>query len=450
MPETTNKSDYDKMLNNQPQSKHQSPKKTMNRFGEWVKLIAITGSAQVIVQAISFLGGILVIRLLPTHEYALYTIANTMLGTMMILADGGIAAGVMSQGGKVWQDRKKLGIVLVTGMQLRKKFAVFSLVVAIPALFYLLHKHNVSWLMASLIALSLIPAFFTSLSGILLQTAPKLQQDIAPLQKIQILSNAGRLALLGLILFIYPIAAVAIACAGGSQIWSNWRLRKISNRYADSSQSADPKVRAEILSMVKRIMPGDIYYCISGQITIWLISIFGSTEAVAQVGALGRLAMILNIVSVVLYTLIVPRFARLPDNRNLLIKRFFQIEAALILLSAGIMSIVWFFPIQTLWVLGGNYSNLTLEVILMAAGSCMTLLYGSVFSLCLQRGYVLHPKYTIGISLVSQILLLYIFGYSSVQNILAYSIGNSTIQFLMWTSYFLMVVFKKKSPCINI
>ena len=37
------------------------------RAGEWAKLIAITGSAQVMVQAIGFLSGILVIRLLPTH-----------------------------------------------------------------------------------------------------------------------------------------------------------------------------------------------------------------------------------------------------------------------------------------------------------------------------------------------------------------------------------------------
>jgi hypothetical protein len=63
---------------------------------EWGKLITIVGSAQILVQAISLISGILVIRLLPTHEYALYTLANTMLGTMSLLADGGISTGVMS------------------------------------------------------------------------------------------------------------------------------------------------------------------------------------------------------------------------------------------------------------------------------------------------------------------------------------------------------------------
>src|SRR4051812_39271310 len=87
---------------------------------EWGKLISITGSAQVLIQAIGFVSGIMIIRLLSTSEYALYTLANTMLGTMTLLTDGGINTGVMAQGGRVWQDKVKLGIVMNTGMDLRR------------------------------------------------------------------------------------------------------------------------------------------------------------------------------------------------------------------------------------------------------------------------------------------------------------------------------------------
>ncbi len=78
----------------------------------WGKLISITGSAQIIVQAVGFASGILIIRLLPVQEYAFYTLANTMLGAMTVLSDGGISTGVMAQGGKVWEDKLKLGKVL--------------------------------------------------------------------------------------------------------------------------------------------------------------------------------------------------------------------------------------------------------------------------------------------------------------------------------------------------
>ena len=131
----------------------------------WSKLISITASAQFIVQAVGFLSGILIIRLLPVQEYAYYTIANTMLGTMSILSDGGISIGVMSQGGKVWQDRTKMGIVLATGLSLRRKFTIVSLFVSIPILFYLLLNNGASLLTASLISLALAPAFLSTLTS---------------------------------------------------------------------------------------------------------------------------------------------------------------------------------------------------------------------------------------------------------------------------------------------
>ncbi|MDB5111018.1 MAG: hypothetical protein JWR67_2132, partial [Mucilaginibacter sp.] len=116
------------------------------RVLEWGKLISITGSSQLLIQAIGLIGGILIIRLLPTQEYGLYTLANTMLGTMIVLADGGISSSVLAQGGKVWNSRERLGSVLSTGFNLRKKFAVVSLFIAIPILLYLLRYHNAGWL----------------------------------------------------------------------------------------------------------------------------------------------------------------------------------------------------------------------------------------------------------------------------------------------------------------
>ena len=134
---------------------------------------------------LALLRGILIIRLLPVQEYAFYTLANTMLGTMTVLADGGITTGVMAQGGKVWQNKEKLGIVLVTGLELMKNFGIGSLIISLPVLFYLLLHNGASWLMSSLIVLSMIPAFYASMSDSLLEIVPKLHQTILPLQRNQ-------------------------------------------------------------------------------------------------------------------------------------------------------------------------------------------------------------------------------------------------------------------------
>lgn len=411
---------------------------------EWGKLITITGSAQLIIQVIGFLSAIIVIRLLPTKEYALYTLANTMLGTMILLADGGISTGVMSQGGKIWMDREKLGLVIATGLDLRKKFAVGSLIVAVPVLLYLLIHHGAGWLFASLITLSLIPAFFMSLSGTLLEVAPKLKQDIAPLQKIQVGTNVLRLILTGLTIFVFPWAYIAVLASGLPQIWANLQLRKTSYKYARIDQQPDPLIRTEILAFVKRILPGAIYYCASGQITIWLISIFGSTTAVAQVGALGRLVMVLGLFNVLFSTLISPRFARLPDNKRVLMSNYLKIQLLLFVLMALIVLVVWLFPVPILWVLGPSYANLKNEMVLNIAGSCVALIAGSSFSLYTHRGWAIKPIILIPASIAAIAVCAAFIDISTLRGILLLNLYVAGFEAAMHVFFSLIMINKVK------
>jgi O-antigen/teichoic acid export membrane protein len=402
---------------------------------EWSKLISITGSAQVFIQGIGFLSGILIIRQLPTEEYALYTLANTMLGTMVVLADGGVSTGVMSQGGKVWQDKEKLGIVLSTGFELRKVFAICCIVIAAPVLLYLLHNHGASWIMAALIVLSLVPAYYTALTGSLLEIAPKLWQNIAPLQKIQVGANIGRVVLLSLFVFVFPWAVVAVLVTGLPQVWANLRLRKLAKGYVDLNQHANPTVRKEVLSLVKRIFPGAVYYCVSGQITIWLLSVFGSTVAVAHIGALGRLAMALSVFSALFSTIVLPRFARMPNQKSLLLQRFGQIIGGLLLLCAGVTSTVWLFPSEVLWVLGRTYSTLTFELSLQIMASCIGLVAGVCFGLFTSRGWVINPWLSIPVSLASIVLGVIMIDVSTLRGVLLLNLFIAAVQLLMNGAY---------------
>ena len=337
--------------------------------------------------------------MLSTQEYALYTIANAVLGTMAVLNDGGVTTGAMSEGAKAWQDRSKMGSVLNTALLLRRKFAIASLIVVIPILFYMLRSHDASWMLSCLITLSLIPAFFATISGSLLEIVPKLSQEIAPLQKLQVQNNIGRLALLCICLFAMPWAFIAILASGIPQIWMNLKLRFFASRYADFGVKADKQINASILKIVYRVMPASIYYCLSGQITIWLSSVYGSTSTIAQLGALGRIAMLFNLFSVLFGTLIMPRFARLPPEKDMLLRRFFQVMMLLFVLCVVIMAGAWMFSVQILWVLGPQYSGLNGEVVFSVLASCIGLIAGSAFNLYSNRGWTINPGLLILLSL---------------------------------------------------
>jgi len=398
---------------------------------EWGKLIFMTGAAQVLVQATGLLTGIFIIRMLPTQEYAFYTLANTMLGTMTILADGGISSGVMSQGGKIWRDRTELGKVLVTGMELRKKFAVFSLLVAVPILVYLLWlQHAQPWVIILIVA-ALIPAFFSALSDSLLETIPKLHQDIKPLQANQAKVGLFRLFLSSASVFIFPFTFVALLANGIPRIIGNFRLRKMALRFADTSQPVDPVYQTEILKMVKRRLPGAIYYCLSGQITIWLISILGTTKAIAQVGALSRLGMVLSVFTVLFATLVVPRFARAESNRKLLISSSIKIMIVLTGICVVIMGVVYLFPEQLLWILGKQYADLSDALMLSILGSCIVLVMGCVFTLSTSRGWVINPAISIPVNLLTIVAGILLMDVSSLHGVLMMNIMVSSGQLLL-------------------
>jgi O-antigen/teichoic acid export membrane protein len=412
------------------------------RLYKWSRLVSISAFAQGLLQIISFICGVFVIRLLPTHEYALYTLANTMLATMILLADSGVSTGVMAQAARVWDDNDKLGAVIATGFQLRKKFAIGTLLIALPALLFLLLRHGFSWVMSALVFISLVPAFIASLSGTLLEVVFKLRQHIIPLQKVQVMNNLGRLVLIAGLLTIFPWAFIAILAAGIPQIWANRRLKDSSMMHVNWHQNPDPVVRKEILFIVKRALPGAVYYCLSGQITIWLISVFGNYTAIAQMGALGRLAMALSVFSVLFSTLVSPRFARLPPNRERLLKLFLNIMSGLLLLTVLITCFTWLFPAEMLWILGKNYAGLNMELLLYVADSCLGLLWGSAYILGATRGWNIHPAFSITVSICAIVAGILLINVTTVKGVLFLNLFVSIIQVLMYGSYTLLKIIK--------
>jgi len=409
---------------------------------DWGKLISITGSAQIIIQALGFASGILIIRLLPVEEYGLYTLANTMLGTMTVLADAGISTGVMVQGAKVWQNKKELGVVLATGLDLRRKFAIGSLVISTPVLFFLLLHNNASWFISCLIVASLVPAFYAALSDSLLEVVPKLHQDILPLQKNQVSVGILRLLLIGFTMFIFPWAFTAILANGIPRIVGNIKLRKIANRFIDKTKKSDPIIQREILLIVQRILPGAIYFCVSGQITIWLISIFGNTVAVAQLGALGRLAMLLNVVSVLINTLIVPRFARLEPRRKDLLKKFVYTISLVLLINLVILLVVTIFPTQILLILGNPYKNLNNAMILSVLIGCINLVTSVFISFSSSRGWIINPFLMMICNIFGTVFPLFFVDVSTLKGVLIVSLFSSTWGLLIYGGYTFQKILK--------
>ena len=410
----------------------------------WCKLIFITGGAQISIQIISFICGILIIRNFSIAEYALYTLANTMMGAMNILADGGIVSGVIAEGGKVWQDKNKLGAVIATGMNLRRKFAIGSILIAGSVLIYLLIHNNSSWKYALLILLAIIPAFYANLSDAILEIPPKLHQDLKPLQKNQLFANFGRLLLTVSSVFFLPFAPIALIATGIPRIIANFRLKKISDKFIEPNQRENKDIKASILKMVKRILPGEVYNIFSVQITVWILSFVGSVSAIAQVGALFRIGAVLALFNIMFNTIIVPRYSRLLEHKKNLIDKMIKIQLLLIVLSLGIIFVSWSFSSQIIWLLGSNYAGLENELVLTVVIFCLNITANVIYTICRSRGWVINPFVSIGVNMISIILSAFIFSIATLYGVLIFNIAVSAVLVLMHSIYSFTILNKLK------
>ena len=418
---------------------HERPAEFVVRGWEWTKRLGAVGGAQLVVQGFSFASGIMIVRWLPTKQYALYTLANTLLGTLSVISDGGISSGVMAQGGKVWQDRSKLGAVIATGRSLRRQFAIGTLLLWAPFFIWQFREHGAPWSDIAIILLVVIGYFWAAFLSTIYAVAPNLWQRLRDTQRIAVEQNLIRLGCLGGSLLAFPTAVTAVGATLVGQGWSVFRLKRISSRLVDLGQSENAEIRREVLKITKRVLPSAIYFCISSQLMIWLISVFGTNAGLAQIGALGRLGQVFTVFSGIATAAIAPRFARLPAQRNLIARRYFQVMTLFAVAGCGIVILVALFSRQVLWILGPEYAGLTREVVLAAAGSAMYFLVVSALALTNARGIVISPWRGIMLNFAAQVILLSALNVHTVAGVLWFGILAATFDLLLYTGNFLIV-----------
>lgn len=382
---------------------------------------------QAFVQAIGFTSGLLVLTFLPTEEYALYTIANSLLVTMCGIGDAGVATGVMAQGGKVWQDKKRLGEVLLTGKKFRAIFSKIGLCIGLPILFLMLQNQGASMFTSAAVALSITPAFLASLNVKLLSIAPLLHQDTNQIQRLQIASNGIRLLLTAAINAVFPFAAIAFLVTGVAQSWWSHRLKKSLDQYAEPASEEDPIVREAIYDIVKRTLPSSLYFSLSLQLSVYILAILGATNSVAQLGAISRITIVTSIYASVFSYIIAPRFARLNVSNAALKKRFLQVQGAVILMCLLAYLPAFHYATQILRVLPSDYHGLTYVFRMHLASCTIGVLITTLTALNSSRGYVLKPTIHIPLNLAILLVAAWVIRPQSLMGVIQFDLLRAIV-----------------------
>jgi len=378
--------------------------------------------AQAAVQAIGFLSGILLVRQLEQREYAYFTIANTMQGTINILADIGISIGLVSIGGRVWQDRDRFGQLVVTALHLRRKLGAVAVAIVTPLLYFMLVKNGASSAYAvTLIAIILLGLFLQLTVGVL-SVVPRLHSDVRRIQWIDLTGSVARLCVLGALLFFFLNAGIAVAVGAATLLLQYWMLRKYAAGVVNLQAPENDDDRSAMRGFIRNQAANAIFFCLQGQITVFLISFFGSqASSVAEVGALGRLAMIFAVLTNLITNVFAPAFARCQSPRRLR-WQYAAIVGAVAGISLLVLCTAAFFPKAFLFVLGSNYVHLERELVLMVAGAVATALTGTFWALNSSKAWITGSWLYIPLTLTTQLVLIPVTDFSTVSGVLIFNL----------------------------
>jgi O-antigen/teichoic acid export membrane protein len=402
----------------------------VSRVGRRGKTLGTFVLVQLVVQMMGITSGILLVRTLSQAEYAYFTIAAAMLSTMNILADSGISIGVSAIGGRVWQDSERFGQLVNTGRHLRRHFAPFVIILVTPLFVWLLVSKGASAAYAGLIALVVLLALSCELPNVVLMMVPRLRSQVSRLQQVDLLGAVARLALVAAACFIYLNAAVAISATLLAALAQYFFLNRRVKDSIDSRAPVNAEDRSMMLKIVRSQAPNAVFFCIQGQIIVWLVSIFGDTRSVAEIGALGRLAIIFSVIFSVMSRIVEPDFARCQEPR-ILRRRYLQIVGAFCLFGLWLVALARLFPDHLLWILGAKYSHLRGELALMMALTAFGAVVTVMSSLNHAQAWIKHSWLSIPSVILTQILLLALFGIQTLDRVIWFGILSLVPTFLI-------------------
>jgi len=396
----------------------------------WASLSGQVAGMQVLVQGVSAVTGLLLIRAMEKDAYAWFTLAASMLATLHLLADGGISTALTSIGGRGSQNKAEVSRLLADGRRMALRLALAGIVLSAPFFWHLYNRLGtppaMSCALLGLAALGMAPAMLATLLTVALRLHSRARQA----QLAELLAACVRLVLCGGLLWLGWGDARALFPGTILASFSHaWLVRRQTREFTLPPPSATGHQR-EITGFVRALYGNHIFFCVQGQIATWLIGWLAGVEQVADLGALSRLAVIFAAFGAPFTHLVAPSMAPIHDVR-ILRRRFALAVGAAFAGTAVVLTVAAWKPGWFLWLLGAKYANLGPELTLALASQGLGMIAGICWGLMVVRGWVSHAWLNILLSCLGYMLGAAIMPLDTVAGVLKMNLVAS-IPLLAW------------------
>lgn len=404
-------------------------------------LVASYASLNILGRVVQMLTAFLVVRSLAKTEYAWYSLANNLVGALGMFTVTGIGTGLMPLAGEVAHDRLKLGSVLASAGRFRVSLLAFGALTGLPVFVHLLLHSDCSPLNTAVLVAAALISVMSSIASQMFATPLSLARRYNIPQWENIMNSTLRLLCVAALIFAGfadAVTVMIVTVLAPLPTLFGWLLPK-ARAHAAFEQHSDPAATQRLKKHFIVGLPTSLTYLFEAQIAGFIIGFAGGIDKVADLGAISRVALILQVPIAVASGVLLPRMSAEND-----LKRLWKmwVSSSTIALVSGALILLggWLLRHQLLLLIGPAYAGLEHELVFYLAFQVFAFFITVVSTPVQSKGWVRHswmrPLVVFGCQALSACFLDFSTVHGAIGLMWAGSIGNMLLNaFLIFNGW---------------
>lgn len=374
------------------------------------------------------LSGLMLVRLLPVNEYGFYTLGLTAFSFICVFSDLGATETLSFFRWRARKKNKSWVPYFHAVMRFRRTVFLFGFITSAAYIFYT-SRHfgeDTPTILAGIVLMGL-SAWFAIQSGII-SFVLKLEQHFRLVYLVELSNEAIKLLsvsmiwMLGFSTALAGMSSIAFgSVAAAALAFGLLRKNKVLN--VRPSTQGSRRTNRVLMGQIVPTFPGAIHFAIQGLLVTWLAAYYGTVVNVAEVGALGRLGVIISVISGFTGSVFVPRLIAITDE-TLFFKRYLLWWLIMAVLGGAILLAVWIFQKEFLYLLGGSYSGLHEELLISSLTAVIGTWGGFAWNINRARGWIKFQPYSVAVIGLGQVVMFFIIDLSDTEGVLLFGMGT--------------------------
>jgi O-antigen/teichoic acid export membrane protein len=397
-----------------------------DRLHRLLRLLSAFLFGQGAVQAVGVLAGLYLVRKLSIEAYAQFGLAWGFQATVSTLMDFGLASTIIPLVAERIHDRGLVGRYVRAAKHLRdQSFWLMSPFVA-AAFVLITYRHHWSWTTQIFLLLSVLIALYSSGKVSYFSAPLFLYRRFRSYYVPQTFAGLGRLVAYIVMGALGWLNASCAALLSALNVTTNgWLIGRESRKYFEWPDQNDSAAEKEVFHYILPATPAILLGAFHGQISLFLISIFGATKGIADVAALGRLGQLFAVLMTFNIVVVEPYVARL--HRKRLSATYFKLLGCALAAAASLSLFAFAEPGVFLWLLGPKYQDLRSLIGWVVVTACINYIAGLMWIMNRSRKWVFWRGSVLELALVFlvQIGFLILVGVRTTREAVFFNFASS-------------------------